>query len=486
MSKFKVAREPYLTFWKKLASYLGETEKTIGRGANAAVLTEFMVGGVNMAQSDEFMQELTKFAHMKGKEDFMSASTTVFMSLIFGINETGMIPEDAKPVMKEWHKQWMTSYEKNKHFKEIPLRELEAIAKDPTSFAGDTVTWQCTPFFWFMTDAVLRNAPKDEFIFIVKNLEAAASAHDEILFEHSNAAQGIADRIQDLVLGSYYMDVLYPTVESDYQAEAKKLLGVEKLDDFVIDDSIVQYLEAEWQGDKILLDQHKVRHFIALIAYAYTLINKLKQTEEYAHDLHIEAESSAKILKSFFDQYFNEKKEMEERIRKLGKKLSRKAWELRNKESVVIKPETKQRDSLNELNDLYEENQRLQDELKVMEEERIELIKTITELQNKLPEEDYPIFETPRIVNYFGLDPYIVGEMRKYNVIINIYSPVKAPDSLAKSHTNVLNVSYASHKVWNKLKSMGIKPIVVTESNVDILKGIIMNELLKTAGSNVS
>ena len=241
MGKFKVAREPYLTFWKKLASYLGETEKTIGRGANAAVLTEFMVGGVNMAQSDEFMQELTKFAHMKGKEDFMSASTTVFMSLIFGINETGMIPEDAKPVMKEWHKQWMTSYEKNKHFKEIPLRELEAIAKDPTSFAGDTVTWQCTPFFWFMTDAVLRNAPKDEFIFIAKNLEAAASAHDEILFEHSNAAQGIADRIQDLVLGSYYMDVLYPTVESDYQAEAKKLLGVEKLDDFVIDDFVVAF-----------------------------------------------------------------------------------------------------------------------------------------------------------------------------------------------------------------------------------------------------
>jgi len=76
--------------------------------------------------------------------------------------------------------------------------------------------------------------------------------------------------------------------------------------------------------------------------------------------------------------------------------------------------------------------------------------------------------------------------MRKYNVIINIYSPVKAPDSLAKSHTNVLNVSYASHKVWNKLKSMGIKPIVVTESNVDILKGIIMNKLLKTADSNVS
>jgi len=68
--------------------------------------------------------------------------------------------------------------------------------------------------------------------------------------------------------------------------------------------------------------------------------------------------------------------------------------------------------------------------------------------------------------------------MKKYNVIVNIYSPVRPPDTIINAHANVLKVSYANHKVWNKLKSFGVKPVVVTETNTEFLKRIIMDNLI--------
>mgnify|MGYP000854837641 FL=1 len=159
-------------------------------------------------------------------------------------------------------------------------------------------------------------------------------------------------------------------------------------------------------------------------------------------------------------------------------------FSIKQSENVIRIDNDISRDIYNEIDELYENNQRLSEEVSSLEEEKKVLIDTISRLQENIIKEDYAPFNSPKTVNYFGLDSYIIGEMKKYNVIVNMYSPVKPPDSITKADSNILNVTYASHKVWDKLKSFGVKPVVVTETNTELLKHIIMDSLVSKQDRN--
>lgn len=482
MPKFKIAREPHVMFWKKLAKTLGESQKTLGVKANAGILTEFLVSGVNNSKAEALNKEIEKYSSFEKGDDFMSASISTFVGIILFISETGNAPENAKPVMKEWYYHWKTSYEKNQNYSEFTLDDLERLSSEQSDIlGGDTITWKCTPFFWMMYDSIVRNRPVEYFVRVVELLEFASHINDDKMKNHYDSSLAISKKLNDTMISSFLMDTLYPVVDSHYLGEARKLFGVEKFEDIEIDDNIVRFLEAKRVGDELLVSENTARHFLATATYNYVLLNRITIIEEEIKEMRESDKSGEAVFRRFLEQYKDDKICMEERLAVMARKLASKSRELRIKQSetMPVVNNSDQKDLYREMDELYNENQRLSEDVSSLEEEKKALIDTISSLQEKIKRNDYLPFESPKVVNYFGLDAYIVGEMKKYNVIINIYSPVRPPDTIIKAHVNVLNVSFASHKVWDKLKSFGVKPVVVTETNTELLKHIIMDSLIE-------